>query len=420
MTDTPRSGGPSLERGFDLRGGRPVWSAYRAPRVPTVMLTREISADVLVVGMGISGAMIAEALTDEGWEVVMIDRRGPMLGSTAATTALVQYEIDTPLTTLAREIGLDLARRAWRRSRLAVANLEARIAELGLRCEVARRPTLYLAGSRLTGSGLRAEAEARRASGIEARYLTPGALRERFGIERPGAILSPDNLALDPRKLTAGLLNAALARGARAYAPVEASGFRHSGRATLVETRVGSAPGPMISARHIVLATGYELAAVAPCVGHGITSTWAIATRPQPRRIWPEAALIWEAADPYLYLRATPDGRVICGGEDMAMTDAEARDALIPAKAAVLAEKLAKLMPDLDPTPVHAWAGFFGTSATGLPMISRLRGWPRVHAVLGAGGNGITFSRIASELIATELRGDQDADAGLFRPEGEG
>ena len=34
---------------------------------------------------------------------------------------------------------------------------------------------------------------------------------------------------------------------------------------------------------------------------------------------------------------------------------------------------------------------------------------------MGYGGNGITFSRIAAELIATELRGQDDADADLFR-----
>jgi glycine/D-amino acid oxidase-like deaminating enzyme len=33
---------------------------------------------------------------------------------------------------------------------------------------------------------------------------------------------------------------------------------------------------------------------------------------------------------------------------------------------------------------------------------------------MGYGGNGITFSRIASEIIATELDGRQDRDAGLF------
>ena len=69
-------------------------------------------------------------------------------------------------------------------------------------------------------------------------------------------------------------------------------------------------------------------------------STYAIATRPQPRRLWPEDCFIWEAADPYLYLRSTPDGRVICGGEDEDFADDEARDALIPQKAAAIRRKL--------------------------------------------------------------------------------
>ena len=33
---------------------------------------------------------------------------------------------------------------------------------------------------------------------------------------------------------------------------------------------------------------------------------------------------------------------------------------------------------------------------------------------MGYGGNGITFSRIAAEIIATELDGGEDRDAGLF------
>ncbi len=96
-------------RKLDLRTGRTVWQAYRAPPVPVVPLTRDIKTEVLIVGMGISGAMIAEMLTASGHEVVMIDRRGPLLGSTAATTALVQFEIDTPLTELAKKIGREKA-----------------------------------------------------------------------------------------------------------------------------------------------------------------------------------------------------------------------------------------------------------------------------------------------------------------------
>ncbi|MGB6118841.1 MAG: FAD-dependent oxidoreductase, partial [Mesorhizobium sp.] len=113
-----------MKRKLDLRGGRPVWFAYRSPSVPSSRLSREVKTDVLVVGAGISGAMIAEMLTSEGLDVLMIDRRGPMKGSTPATTALVQNEIDTPLVELSAKIGKENARSAWRRSRLAVASLQ--------------------------------------------------------------------------------------------------------------------------------------------------------------------------------------------------------------------------------------------------------------------------------------------------------
>ena len=71
------------------------------------------------------------------------------------------------------------------------------------------------------------EAEARRGAGLGATYLTRKALLEEFGIARDGAILSHGNLALDPRRLTAGLLLKALERKARAYAKVEATGISH-------------------------------------------------------------------------------------------------------------------------------------------------------------------------------------------------
>ena len=400
-----------MTRKLDLRTGQTVWSAYRAPRVPVAPLRRDARAGVLVVGMGVSGAMIAEALTAEGHDVAMIDRRGPILESTHATTALVQFEIDTPLDLLARRIGRDDAERAWRRSRLAVDNLRARIAALGLRCQAVPRRTLYLAGDLLDADGLEREARARRAAGLYAEWLDAPRLRDAYGLDRAAAIVSHDNLALDPRKLTSGLLRAAAGRGARLHAPVEAVRFEHSKD----EVTVVTAAGPLIRASHVVLATGYELVEPVPAEGHCVISTWAIATRPQPRRLWPEVAMIWEASDPYLYLRATHDGRVICGGEDEDFTDEERRDALLPEKASAIASKLARLLPGIDPTPEFAWAGSFGSTASGLPLIYPLPGRPRMHAVLGYGGNGITYARIAAELIATELGGGRDADADLYR-----
>ena len=71
---------------------------------------------VIVIGAGMTGAMAAEELSAAGLRVTLVDRRGPLQGATSATTALLQYEIDTPLTVLQHTIGHADAARAWRRS----------------------------------------------------------------------------------------------------------------------------------------------------------------------------------------------------------------------------------------------------------------------------------------------------------------
>ncbi len=399
-----------MTRKLDLRTGRPVWFAYPAPRISASPLRRSLAADVLVVGLGISGAMIAEALTARGLSVVGIDRRRPLAGSTPATTALVQYEIDKPLTLLGAAIGKERAARAWRRSRLAVANLHGRIAELGIECGARLVPSHYLAGTVLDAGGLDEEAAARREAGIAATRLKPAEVEARTGIAGRSALLGQGNLALNPRRLAAGLLLAAEARGARFYRDAEIVATESEGGAL----RAATASGREIRAQHIVLSTGYELAAMAPKAPHRIVSTWAIATKRQKARLWPAGGFVWEASEPYLYMRATDDGRVVCGGEDEDFADEESRDALIGEKAATIAAKLGRLMPRLDPEPEFRWAGSFGTTATGLPFIGRVPRRKGLFAVMGYGGNGITYSQVASEIVATAILGGRDADADLY------
>jgi len=331
-------------------------------------------------------------------------------GSTSATTALVQFEIDLPLIPLARLIGKDNAVRAWQRSRLSLSNLHDRIAELGIQCRAETPSSLFLAGNLMTGPDLRQEADERVAAGLRSRYLTASDLSREFGIHRDGAILSSGNLALDPRKLTAGLLTLAQSRGACLYRDVE---VQHA-TATKTEVSVETTGGPTIRCSHLVLATGYEMLDLVPAVNHQIVSTWAMATARQPLAIWPKSAFLWEASDPYLYIRATHDGRIICGGEDEDFSDEARRDALIKPKIAAIRKKLGALLPKIDTEPAYAWAGSFGSTKTGLPYIGAIPYRPRVFAIMGYGGNGITYAQLASEIIASELAGKTDASADLF------
>jgi len=396
----------------DLRTGKSVWHERRVHHVAVHPLRRDLSTDVLVVGAGVSGALIAELLAANHHRVVIVDRRGVCKGSTAASTALVLYQIDEPLIRLARKIGETDAVRAWRRSHQALQGLVARTRALGIACGAERRDTLYLAGDLLNASGLRREAEARRAAGLETAYLTSAALSDRFGISRAAALLGYGDLELDPRQLTVGHLRAAERGGAKIYAPVDVTEVV----TTLTWVHARTRAGPIIRCRQLIFATGYELPKAVPTVGHRISSTYAIATKRQLRRIWPERCFIWEAAHPYLYMRATNEGRVIVGGEDEPFSDEAARDALLPSKIEALRKKLAKLQPQLDTTPEFAWAGTFGDTDTGLPTIGEIPGLRNCWAVLGFGGNGITYSRLAAEIIGTALAGGIDLDAELYVP----
>lgn len=60
-------------------------------------LGQNCSTDVAILVGGISGALTAHYLTQQNNPCVIVDARSIGLGSTSASTSLLQYEIDTPL-----------------------------------------------------------------------------------------------------------------------------------------------------------------------------------------------------------------------------------------------------------------------------------------------------------------------------------
>ena len=394
----------------DLRTGTPVWAGYGSPRIATRKLEASLATDVVVVGAGITGAMVAEAVASAGLATVILDRRPPGKGSTAASTALLQFEIDTPLIRLAEQIGMEKASRAWRRSHRAVGDLAQQVNALDIACDFRPRTALYLAGDRLDASELAEEGRQRTAIGLPCRYLARPELQAYAGLDRDAALLSRGAADVNPVLLTTGLLTTAIERGARVFCPEQLAEVVPLGK----HVQMVTADGIELQAKSLIFATGYELADGVPRTGHRHSSTWAFATPPQPQNLWPQQDLIWEAADPYLYIRTTRDGRVVVGGEDESLDDEAARDRLLPAKIAALQGKLKTLLPSLDVSADFAWAGTFGESDTGLPTIGAVPGMPNCYAVLGYGGNGITFSAVAAQIVRSLVCGATDPDTDLF------
>lgn len=400
----------SATRKRDLRSGAPLWADAPGLGVPARALTAAVSVDVVVVGAGISGALAAFELSRDH-AVVVLDRRPPLTGSTLASTALLQWEIDQPLTELATRLGPARAGRAWKRSFRAVRDLRDLVRSERIRCGWGDRDTLYLAGDQFGFRALSAEAEARADLGLPSRFLTAAQLRDRFGVDRTGAILSDGSASADPARLAAALLRRAAKRGARIHSPVEVLDVLPDPDGVTLTTDLGLA----VRARHVVLCCGYEFPKGVPTGDAGVVSTWAIASRPGADcPPWLRKTLVWEASDPYLYLRCGPGGRIIAGGEDEDSATAHQDPEKLKRKCAAVARKVGDLIPGLEVEVDYAWSGAFGTSPTGLPVIGAVPGLDGVQAVMGFGGNGITFSMIASQIVSAAIRGRPDPDADLF------
>ena len=393
---------------MDLRTGAAFWPIKNGLIGVYPALERDERCDVAIVGAGITGALAAHRLSEQGCDVVVVDRHDVAAGSTAVTTGLLQYETDTSLSDLATTVGEDCAVRSWELGLRAIDTLET----LSDGCHFARRPSLYLASSRWDVKQLKAECELRRAHGLDVCWLDRRALHGRFGLEAHGAILGRGDGEVDAYRLTHKLFAEAAARGARIYDRTAVTGKRAAEDGVMLDTDRGA----RIVARRVVMAAGYELHRILRRdVGH-LHSTWVFVSEPLTNRLWwPERALIWESRRPYTYVRTTTDGRVLVGGEDEPGASRHESIPRLRRKTLRLLERFSAWFPDVPLEVAYAWAGVFGTTPDGLPFIGTLPEHPHTFFALGYGGNGITFSTIAADLACDWWRGVTGPDARLFR-----
>jgi len=396
---------------MDLHGGLPFWLVRNGLGPDYPRLEEDVRTDVVIVGGGITGALCAYILTEAGIPVVVVDARAIGTGSTCASTALLQYEIDTPLHELIELVGEKSAVRSYQLCAQAVEGLGIIAKEIGME-EFTMRPSVQYASKRAHVAGLVKEHALRNANGLPAELLEGSEdVRAVLPFDAPAALRTPIAAATDAFQFTHALHAKSMLVGAHIHQHTEVVDFRDS--ATGIELR--TAKGHSIHAKYLVYATGYESRDLLPKDVMRLHSTYAVISEPIAGTPWPDHALIWETAKPYLYMRTTSDGRIIVGGHDAPFRAPALRDALMWKKSIALEEDLRALMPDLPFKREYAWCGTFGATKDGLPYIDRGPRERNSFYALGMGGNGITFSLIAAENIRDRILGRPDPDTNMFR-----
>ena len=400
---------------MDLRSHYPFWLLRNGILNNHNSLSQDVKTPVVIIGAGITGALIGYHLAKAGMEVCFLDRRHAGMGSTCASTALLQYEIDTPLHELTDLVGKAHASRSYQLCAEAVLKLEEVCQELNADVGFERKKSLFFASSRKDVKILEKELPLRQQLGLDIEYLEKADIDRLYQFEAPAALLSSLAAQVDAYRLTHALLQKTIALGGRVFTNTTVTAIRHEKEGVVLKTDRGHE----IAARHLVLAAGYESQQYLPDKGIiRLNSTFALVsepmTLPENNQFWHENSLIWETAHPYLYLRTTPDNRILVGGKDEPFYNPEKRDALLKRKKDKLSQAFHEKMPHLNLVPDFYWAGTFAETKDGLPYIGQIRQHPDTFFALGFGGNGITFSLISAEIIRDRLTGRQNEDEKIF------
>jgi glycine/D-amino acid oxidase-like deaminating enzyme len=400
-----------------LRLGSSIWLEPDRPHIPldAPRLDTHLTSDVVIVGGGLTGAVIADACVERGLSVAVLEAGRLGRGSTGANTGLLVYEPDALLSTLASRYGVESAVQIWRLCRAATTELIDTLRRRRITCELERRSSLYFSTTRTAATRLRADYELRREQNVGGRWLDAHALRQRAWVAGTGAIESRGHAQLDPYQACLGLLAASARRGARLF---------ERSRVTRVDTdrtyvRVRT-PHGSVRASHVIVATGYATREFRPLAGSfALTHTYAMSTGPLSKaaraRLGVPDLLLWSAAQPYHYLRWGPGGRLIVGGADHPLVPEARRVATFARGRARLARQVRALCPGLRGVPFEqAWEGLFAVTPDGLPYLGPHRRYPRHLFALGYGGNGMAFAGIAARLLTRALEGRPTPELSLF------
>lgn len=399
---------------MDLKSGHLAWPETLQHADSYSKLDHDIECDVIVIGGGMSGMMIAYELSKQGKHVAVVEKRKVSHGSSSCNTGLLQFCNDKSLTSCIHTFGEHAGVRFYQLCKQALDKIMDLRNELILDPQLIPRSSLYYASSEEDIAQLREEYETLRRYDFPVEWWNAEQIKQVFGFAKPAAIVTHGDAEVNPFRF----IHALAATGVQNYnleiyedTEIVQHEF-HSDSVTVI-----TADRHRLHAKHAIYAMGYETQEFKRDRNAVLTSTYALVTAPIPdlERLWHKRMLIWETARPYNYMRTTPDHRIVAGGLDESTADPEQRDRMFPHKIELLKQHIETLFPSLSPIEInYSWAAVFGSTHDGYPMIGSHPDYPRCFFIEGYGGNGTIYSAIATEIIPALIAQGSHSDMELF------
>ncbi|MEN2398785.1 FAD-dependent oxidoreductase [Flavobacterium sp. MC2016-06] len=394
-----------------LRSTETLWTLKNAMKDSYPSINSDLNTSILIIGGGITGALIAYKLINEGKKIILVDRRDVCNGSTAGSTALLQYEIDVSLHELIKLRGEKCAVDSYVNGKKAIFELRNIVDTIKSECEFEFKKSIYFASLKKDIPFLKNEFKVRKQNGFDVSWLSKYELK-KLGLNAIAAIESTTAAVMDPYKLAHDLLQYCQQKGMQILDRTNITSIHY-----LKEKCVASTENKCtITAEHVIHCSGYESTETLTEKVVDLKSTFVITSENIPNLSHEfKNTIFWDTSSPYNYLRTTSDNRIIMGGGDEEFKDPKKRDKLLPKKEQYLLKQFQRKFPEIKFKIDYSWAGTFGETKDGLPYFGKPDPQKNEHYVLGFGGNGITFSVIGMTSILDSINNKENTDLEYYK-----
>ncbi|UAL47669.1 FAD-dependent oxidoreductase [Sutcliffiella horikoshii] len=212
-------------------------------------LTEDISADVTVIGAGITGITAAYLLAKEGLKVALLEARKVIGGTTGFTTAKISSQHGLIYQDLIKQHGQEKARLYYEANQEGLSFIQDSINNLQIDCDFRTLPSFIYATSKEMEQKVEEEANAYLKLGIDGGFAHTEDLALPFPIKN--AVMMRDQAQFHPVKYLNGLLRAFTKLGGKVYEDTRATDIQKD--SSIVETENGFE----VKSKDIIVSTHY-------------------------------------------------------------------------------------------------------------------------------------------------------------------
>jgi glycine/D-amino acid oxidase-like deaminating enzyme/nitrite reductase/ring-hydroxylating ferredoxin subunit len=396
--------GHNLERSRRM-GMKSHWiTRTKMPRFGKV--TRDVKADVVIIGGGITGITAAYLLKKAGRSVALLERDRCALVDTGHTTAHLTYVTDARLSELVKTFGKDHAQAVWDAGQAALAQIDTLVNEEQIDCGFGRVPGYLNAPwqkdvDKAEIERLKEDADLAAEMGFDSHFLESVPLAKRPGVR------FANQAKFHPLRYLAGLLPRIARDGSHIFENSEVTEFQNEPLGVKVN-------GHVVRCDYLVIATHVPLMGLTGLVSATLFQTklasyssYAVGAK-APKGSLPEA-IFSDTDDPYHYLRIDRLPRhdyAIFGGEDHKTGQEADSEACVKR----LKETLSSIVPTAKVDA--SWTGQVIETPDGLPYIGEIV--ERQFVATGFAGNGMTFGTLGGMMAVDAVLGKKNPWRDLF------